>query len=117
VVLASRPFFSGKTHIHRAKAPQEAPFHGGARRRHRSRAARPPSAMGSFDHVRLAPISSAIADMPIATRWAKSRRGFLSLCLRQRLRDFASTVGEKLRDGAERTILQGDNSVWHAGHR
>jgi len=28
VVLTSMPFFSGKTHIRRAKAPQKAPFHG-----------------------------------------------------------------------------------------
>jgi hypothetical protein len=27
VVLASRPFLPGKTHIRRAKAPQKAPFH------------------------------------------------------------------------------------------
>jgi len=52
VVLASMPFFPGKTHIHRAKAPQKAPFHGGAPRRHGSRAARPPSAIGFSDCAR-----------------------------------------------------------------
>ena len=33
----------------------------------------------------------------------------------QRLRNFAGIVDEKLDDRAERAILQGDNSIWHAG--
>ena len=41
----------------------------------------------------------------------------LSFYLRQRLPEFARTIDEKLRDGAERAILQRDNSVWHAGYR
>ena len=41
----------------------------------------------------------------------------LSFYLRQRLRDFARTIDKKLRDRAERAVLQGHNSVWHAGYR
>jgi hypothetical protein len=36
--------------------------------------------------------------------------------LRQRLGDLAGMLDEKLRDRAERTVLQGDDSVWHWGH-
>jgi hypothetical protein len=40
----------------------------------------------------------------------------LSFSLRQRPRDFAGALDEELRDGAERAVLQGDDSSWHAGH-
>src|SRR5215470_10834332 len=39
----------------------------------------------------------------------------LLFSLRQGLCDLAGGLGEKLRDWAERAVLQGNNSDWHAG--
>ena len=39
----------------------------------------------------------------------------LPFSLRQRLGDLAGVFDEKLRDWAERAVLQGNNSDWHAG--
>src|SRR5258708_26245815 len=38
------------------------------------------------------------------------------ISLRQRLGDLARAVDEKLGDGAECALLQGNNSIWPAGH-
>src|SRR3977135_3851678 len=38
----------------------------------------------------------------------------LSFSLRQRLGDLARAVDEKLGDGAERAVLQGNDSIWPA---
>ena len=42
---------------------------------------------------------------------------FMGGSLRQRLGDFVGVLDEKLRDRAERTVFQGDDSDWHVGHR
>ncbi|HLQ94290.1 MAG TPA: hypothetical protein VK148_30085, partial [Xanthobacteraceae bacterium] len=39
----------------------------------------------------------------------------LPFSLRQRLRDFAGVLDEKLRDGAERAVPHGDDTDWYAG--
>src|SRR6266581_1709111 len=62
---------------------------------------------GIFTHWKAPPLHGA----------RQKRTRYLSFYLCQRLRDFARTIDEKLRDWAERAILQGDNSVWHAGYR
>src|SRR5882762_2266098 len=46
---------------------------------------------------------------------ARTRHGVYPLSLRQRLRDFAGVLDEKPRGGAERAVLKGEDSVWHAG--
>src|SRR5260221_6443613 len=41
----------------------------------------------------------------------------LLFSLRKRFSDFTDMLDEKLSDRAERAILQGDDSIWNAGHR
>lgn len=41
----------------------------------------------------------------------------LSLPFRQRLRNVARRVDEKLHDRAERAIFQGEDTDWHRGNR
>ena len=51
-----------------------------------------------------------------ANRRSASPAWHPSFSLRQRLCDFTGAVNEKLRDGAERAVLQGDDYVLHVGH-
>ena len=47
----------------------------------------------------------------------QKRNGRLPFSLRQRPCNFAGAVDEKLRDRAERAVLQSDDPDWHAAYR
>src|SRR5260370_32740825 len=61
------------------------------------------------------PDSSRLAAAPKSAESGHNPTWCLRFSFREWLGDFAGVVDEKLRGGAERAILQGDNSDWHVG--
>src|SRR5438876_813504 len=61
--------------------------------------------------------SDRIVASPRNVATAQQAAWHLPFLLRQRLCDFARMLKEKLRDGTERAVLQGEDSDRHEGNR